>query len=254
MMEFSDLGAGQLIWLRIVLAVAAATLGAAVAASLKKVSHFVLCLLISFAAGALLAVSLFDILPEAFEALGAVKGFIGFGSGYLLFFLLTRFVYHVCPACAATHTEVEFKTITLAMIVAFSVHSFMDGLAIASGAVSGSSIGLLILFAVSYHKFPEGLALTSVAIHSGMSRRRAFFLSTGIECSTTVVGGLAGFLLPISQNPAWTGLVLGHVAGGFVFIVWHALLSEVVKHHPRDTIFSALLGGISILIVQYFFL
>ena len=253
-MNISDFSAGQLISLRIVIAVAAAALGAFVAVSLKKISHLGLCLLISFAAGALLAVSLFDILPETFEALGAVKGLISFGSGYLLFFLLTRFVFHVCPACSATHTEVQFKSITIAMIAALSVHSFMDGLAISSGVASGSSVGLLILLAVAYHKFPEGLALTSVAMSSGMSRRNAFLTSTLIESSTTILGGLAGFLLPISQGSPWSGYVLGHVAGGFVFIVLHALLSEVVKHHPRYTILSAFAGGFSILIVQYFFL
>ena len=253
-MDISDFSAGQLITLRIVFAVTAASLGALVAASLKKVSHFGLCLLISFAAGALLAVSLFDLLPETFEAVGFIRGFVSFGSGYFLFLLLTRFVFHVCPACAATHTEVQFKAITIAMVAALSVHSFMDGLAISGGVVSGSSIGLLILLAVVYHKFPEGLALASVAVSSGMSRRRAFFMSTLIESSTTVVGGLAGFLLPISRGSPWTGYVLGHVAGGFVFLVIHALLSEVVKHHPRYTILSAALGGLSILIVQYFFI
>ena len=247
----TDWGAGQLITLRIVLAVAAAALGGLLAASLKKVDHFALCLLISFAAGALLAVSLFDILPETFETVGVLKGFLSFGSGYLLFFLLTRFVFHVCPACSATHTEVKFKAITVSMVTALSIHSFMDGLAISSA--SGSSIGFLILLAVAYHKFPEGLALTSVAMGSGMSRFRAFFVSTFIESSTTILGGLAGFLLPVSHG-AWAGYVLGHAAGGFVFIVLHALLSEVVKHHPRYTILSAVAGGLSILAVQYFFL
>ena len=253
-MDMTDLSAGQLITLRIIFAVIAATLGALLAASLKKVSHLGLCLLISFAAGALLAVSLFEILPETFEAVGVMRGLISFASGYLFFFLLTRFVFHVCPACSATHTEVQFKAITISMIAALSIHSFMDGLAISSGAAAGSSAGFLILLAVAYHKFPEGLALTSVAMSSGMSRTRAFFLSILIESSTTVLGGLVGFLLPMSQGSPWVGYVLGHVAGGFVFIVLHALLSEVVKHHPRYTILSAVFGGLSILVVQFFFL
>ncbi len=92
--------------------------GSLIASGLKKVSHLGLCLLISFAAGALLAVSLFDILPETVEAVGIFNGLVSFASGYLLFFLITKFVFHVCPACAATHTEVKFKAITASMIVA----------------------------------------------------------------------------------------------------------------------------------------
>ncbi len=249
----TDLGSGQLITLRIVLAAAAAAFGALVAVSFKKINHLALCLLISFAAGALLAVSLFDILPETVEAVGLAKGLLSFASGYFLFFLITRFVSHVCPACSATHTEVEFKALTAALIVALSIHSFMDGLAI-SGSSAGSSVGLLILLAVAYHKIPEGLALTLIARESGMNRTRAFFVSVFLESSTTVLGGAAGFLLPAAHDSAWTGYVLGHAAGGFVFIVFHALLSEVVKHHPRHSLLSAALGAGSILAVQYFFL
>ena len=231
---------------------AAATLGALLATGFKKISHLGLCLLISFAAGALLAVSLFDILPETIENIGFLKGLLSFASGYLLFFLLTKFVFHVCPACSATHTEVNFKAITTSMVAALSVHSFMDGLAIAGG--SGSSIGLLILLAVVYHKIPEGMALSLVATGSGMSRPKAFFLTCLIEGSTTILGGLAGFWIPNLDGAAVTGYLLGHVGGGFVFIVLHALLSEVIKHHPRYTVVSAAVGALSILFVQYFFL
>ena len=243
-----------MIALRVGLAVAAASLGALVAVGAKKISHLGLCLLISFAAGALLAVSLFDILPESFEAIGVARGLISFGSGYLLFFLLTKFVFHICPACSATHTEVNFKAISVTMIAALSVHSFMDGLAIASGSSGGSSIGLLILLAVVYHKFPEGMALSLVGLGSGMGRSRAFLTSFLVESSTTVVGGLAGFFIPAFADSRYTGYILGHVGGGFVFLVLHALLSEVVKHHPRYTILAAIFGASSILIVQFFFL
>ena len=244
--------AGQLVALRLVVAVLSASIGALVAVSSKKISHLGLCLLISFAAGALLAVTLFDILPETMQMLGAWKGTLSFASGYLLFFLLTRFVFHVCPACSATHTEVEFRAITVAMVAALSVHSFMDGLAICSGAASGGSIGLLIVFAVAFHKFPEGMALSLVARSSGLSRPVSFFTSFAVEATTTLAGGAAGFLVRFSEHATWVGYVLGHVGGGFLFIVLHALLSEVVKHHPRYTILSAAFGAAAVGLAQVF--
>lgn len=244
--------AGQLVALRLVIAVSAAALGSLVAVVSKKVSHLGLCVLISFAAGALLAVTFLQLVPETFEMAGPVKGTLSFLSGYLLFFLLTRFVFHVCPACSATHTEVKFRAITTAMIAALSVHSFMDGLAIYSGALSGASTGVLILAAVAFHKFPEGMALSLVALSSGMSRKTAFMVGFAVEAITTVTGGAAGLVLKFSEHASWVGLVLGHVGGGFLFIVIHALLSEVVKHHPRYTILAALLGAVSIAAAQFF--
>ena len=83
-MDFSKLNAGDLITLRIVFAVAAATVGSLIAAAFKKISHLGLCLLISFAAGSLLAVALFDILPEALESVGVLKGLVSFASAWQL--------------------------------------------------------------------------------------------------------------------------------------------------------------------------
>ncbi len=129
------------------------------------------------------------------------------------------------------------------MVVALSVHSVMDGLAIFSGQHSGHGTALAILLAVAFHKFPEGIALTSVAMGSGMSRQKAFAICFLLEAATTMAGGMVGFLFPIQGHEEWVGYVMGFIAGGFVFLVLHALLSEVVKHHPRYTILAALSGG-----------
>ena len=236
----------HLIGLRLVLASLMAALGALVAVSFKKISHKTLCLLISFAAGALLAVALLDIWPQTVELVGAFRAAFSFLTGYFLFWGITQYVYHVCPACSATHTEINFKAITIAMIVALSIHSFMDGLAIYSGYISGSKMGIFILLAVVFHKFPEGLALTLAGIGSRMTRARAFLLSCGLETLTTLAGGVAGVIFLLPSSSRWIGYVLGHVGGGFIFLVTHALLSEVIKHDPRNTILAALAGAFSI--------
>ncbi len=239
----------QWIFLRLGIVSLMAAIGALSAISFKKVSHQKLCLLISFAAGALLAVALLDLWPETVEAIGAFKALLSFSTGYLLFWMITRYVFHVCPACSATHTEINFKGISKSMVVALSVHSFMDGLAIYSGFLNGPKAGVFVLLAVAFHKFPEGLALTLVNLGSGMSRLRAFWLTVGLETATTFAGGVAGFFLFSQGSVHWTGFVLGHVGGGFIFLVIHALLSEVIKHHPRNTILAALAGAISIGVV-----
>ncbi len=228
-----------------------AVLGSLVAVSFGHVSHRGLCNLISFAAGALLAVALFHIFPETFDLIGHKRGVASILSGYLLFFLVNKFVFHICPACAATHTEVNFKSITLAMMAALSVHSAMDGLAIYSGSVPAARNGLLILIAVAFHKLPEGMALSLVARSSGMSRTRAFWLAVSLETVTTLAGALAGIFFLSPTSLGWEGYVMGHIGGGFIFLVVHAILSEVFKHHPRATLISAGLGAGSIGLIGF---
>src|SRR5437588_13052713 len=81
-----------------------AVFGASLAVWMGR-SHKRLCALISLGAGSLLGVTLFAILPESFAALSWWALLLALGSGYLLFFLITKYIFHVCPACAASHFD-----------------------------------------------------------------------------------------------------------------------------------------------------
>ena len=68
-------------------------------------SHRRLCALISLGAGTLLGVTVFAIIPETLEMLRWWQFLLAFGSGYAVFFFISKFVFHVCPACAASHFD-----------------------------------------------------------------------------------------------------------------------------------------------------
>jgi zinc transporter ZupT len=214
----------------------------------KDISHSRLCALISLAAGALLSVVILDIIPETIELVGLLETAGAILLGYATFYLIGKYIYHICPACAATHKESMFR-VTILMVVALSLHSFMDGIAIAVGHETGASLGYIIFFAVAYHKFPEGLALASVAVSSGYSRKKAVGITMLVEASTTLTGGFIGALALAGSAPIWYGFVLGHVGGGFAYLIIHALLGEMIKHEKRSTSFFATLGFVSLSII-----
>ena len=76
------------------LALSSAMAGAVLALAVGA-SHRNLCALISLAAGTLLATTFMDIIPEAWGSTSALAVVIALGSGYLLFALMSRFVFHV---------------------------------------------------------------------------------------------------------------------------------------------------------------
>src|SRR5258706_15989415 len=88
----------------VLLAFALAVGGGAAGAVLGH-SHRRLCALISLGAGTLLGVTLFAILPESAAVLHWWGLLLALASGYAAFFLITKYVYHVCPACAASHFD-----------------------------------------------------------------------------------------------------------------------------------------------------
>src|SRR2546430_11964919 len=121
-------------FVQVVSAYAFAVAGGWISTSLQ-LAHKQLCALISFAAGTLLGVTIFAILPESFGACSWWTVLLALGTGYALFFFISKHVHHVCPACAASHFDTDatrhFSEIATALIVALSIHSATDGLALA---------------------------------------------------------------------------------------------------------------------------
>lgn len=233
---------------RAALAFALAVAGGALSAGLG-VSHARLCGLISLAAGTLTGVTLFSVLPESWEVLRWWELLLASGSGYLVFALVSKYVFHVCPACAASHfdqvTTHRFAEIAGALVIALAIHSTLDGVALAAGHEAhgdGDPAGLAMLLAVCVHKVPEGLALGALLLGAGVGRGRAVVWVAAVEATTPVGAALALWGLR-GAAPVWVMAVLAHAGGGFIFLAVHAVFGELV-HHAKRTVLGAFLAGV----------
>jgi len=232
---------------RSLLAFALAIAGGGVS-TVVGISHRRLCALISLAAGTLTGVTLCAILPETIHAMHWWEFVIAVGTGYGAFALITRYVFHVCPACAASHfdeaTTHRFSEIASALVIALAIHSTLDGVALAAGRhghESGGRLDLSLVLAVCVHKVPEGLALGALLLGAGFQRRRALGWVAAVE-ATTILGAVAGFFLLGHVHEFWLLAVLAHVGGGFLFLAIHAVFGELLKHDRRSVLISFGLG------------
>jgi zinc transporter ZupT len=157
-------------------------------------------------------------------------------SGYVLFSLISKYVFHVCPACAASHfdeaTTHRFAEIATAMVVALAVHSTLDGLAVVAGHEAGPDgrLGTALMLAVCVHKVPEGLALGALLLGAGYRRSAALRWVAAVEATTLLGGALGLWVLP-NITGLWLDAVLAHVGGGFIFLAIHAVFGELLKHN-----------------------
>jgi zinc transporter ZupT len=240
------------IFLRAAAAFAVAIVGGLLGALLAQ-NHKQLCALISLGAGTLLGVAVFAIGPECLEALAWWQLVIAAGSGYGLFALVSRYVFHVCPACAASHfdesTAHHFSQIAVAMMAALAIHCTVDGLALAAGheehAASGRSLDLSMTMAICVHKVPEGLALGALLLGAGFSRARMLGYVAAVE-STTLLGAAVGGLALHEVSNFWLALTIAHAGGGFIFLAAHAVLGEIVKHDKAAVLWYSGGGFIAI--------
>ncbi|HZM05544.1 MAG TPA: ZIP family metal transporter [Candidatus Saccharimonadales bacterium] len=233
------------------LAVGGGALGAFLGTSHKR-----LCALISVGAGTLLGVTLFGILPETMKTLKWWELLIALGSGYAVFSVISKYIFHVCPACAASHfdeaTTHRFSEIASAMMLALAIHCTVDGLAMAAGHQAEASAtptarvaNFSIILAVCVHKIPEGLALGALLRGAGLSPSGILQRVVTVE-ATTLLGGIIGLLFLPSVSNLWVSIALAHAGGGFIFLAAHAVLGEILKHH-KALVLACFGGGVALI-------
>lgn len=221
---------------------------------LIKLDHKKLCVLISLSAGALLGAAAFTLIPESSINLSVIEVAVSGVSGFLLFWVISKYYAHICPACSASHfdeqTTKKFSEIILTLFTALSFHSLLDGIAISTGHMHGHEEHNSIFLAITTHKFPEGLALASLMFGANYSKAKIISYLVLIEL-TTVLGGIIGFLLIGSDFPHyWMGILMAHIAGGFVFLAMHAVLGEMLKNHKALVTLSFIAGLVLIFLVR----
>ena len=210
-------------------------------------SHRRLCALISLGAGTLLGVAVFGITPECLESLHWWQFVLAAATGYAVFAIISKYVFHVCPACAASHCDEalthRFTEIAIPMMFALAIHCSADGLALTAGSESAanSSLGFSMTLAICVHKLPEGLALGALLLGAGFKRGKMLWLVAAVQ-STTILGGVLGWLVLRDVSDFWVALVLAHAGGGFFYLATHAVLGEILKHHKALVLGSFAIG------------
>ena len=91
------------------------------------------------------------------------------------------------------HFGVETHRLTrsagVSALLGLTLHTFFDGVAIASGFLVSGRLGILLFLAVLLHKLPEGVTIASVTLAGGGSRRGAIF-AAGVLGVATMLGVL----------------------------------------------------------------
>jgi len=245
---------GQITLWQVVAAYVFALAGGWISTSLH-LGHKPLCALISFAAGTLLGVTLFAILPESLAGVTWWAVALAAATGYGLFFVISKYVHHICPACAASHFDADatrhFSEIATALVVALAIHSTTDGLAlgIQQETSAGEATTWSLFSALCIHKVPEGLALGSLLIGAGLHRSAALGWVAAVE-ATTLLGGVIGIFFLANISTFWLGLIMAHVGGGFFYLAGHAVLGEMLKHGKKLVLISFSVGVALIAVIN----
>lgn len=188
-----------------------------------KISHF----LAAFAAGTLLGVAFFDLLPEAQELAegGNISVFLWALIGILTFFLLERFIHH-----HGQGKDMDAKKSVVPLIViGDTIHNFIDGVAIAATFLISIPFGIVTSLAVAAHEIPQEIGDFGLMLHKGVARKKVLLISF-YSSLAAMLGAILTYMAK-DQIEGLLPVVLGITSGFFIYIAATNLIPEI---HSRE--------------------
>ena len=178
------------------IAASANVIGAAAVVSHSRWSVRALDNMVALSAGFMVSVALLDLAPDAILTHGPQAALV-----ILIGYLLVHLTQHTLAPHFHFGEEVHqvTKVASFSALAGLMLHTFVDGVAIASGFGISEGLGLLVFFAILLHKLPEGLAISSLFLAAGESRGAALGASIALAVSS-LLGALLTEQLPLLQE------------------------------------------------------
>jgi ZIP family zinc transporter len=193
---------------------------------------------IALTGGVVVAVALFQVLPEAIEAVGdAHQVGLLVGGGFVFFFLAERaLVLHHRDDTEQIHAHGQVGALGAAGL---SVHSFIDGLGIGLAFGLSTETGVLVLFAVLAHDFADGLNTVGFVLRQSGDRRRAIRWLM-VDAAAPLLGAIVGTAISVSEETL--GQLLAVYAGFFLYMGATDLLPHAHEHPSAKRVVLTLVG------------
>lgn len=204
-----------------------------------------------FGAGALLAAAFTGVLPEAIEGSDLHSALYFTFGGFLLFFLLERFLgwFH-------RHDEHQHEDIRTAggksqqwlVVIGDALHNSIDGIAIGAAFLIDPAIGIGAALAVAAHEIPQEIGDFSILLGKGMKPRRVVLVNI-FSALATVVAALGTYAIgnAVDINPA---PLLALAAGFFIYIAASDIIPDIHEKPRREGDVQAMMLLIGVALIS----
>jgi ZIP family zinc transporter len=212
--------------------------------ALRAVTH--VGLIIAIGAGIRIGAAYFDLIPESVEHLGGSLDLatIFTALGFLAFYAIEKLTaLHVGHETATEleHGDSAHRHVGFIGSIGMSLHSFLDGVALAAGLAVGGGLGLVIAFVVVVHRFSDGIGIVSLLLAS-RTPRNEIYRWVGLVALAPVIGVIVGLMLPVPDEVL--GGMLAVFAGFFLYIGAAELLPEAHRSNRSRWVVAATMGGV----------
>lgn len=229
----------------------ATVIGAIIGFIFKNITHKFSDVVLSFAAGIMLAAAVFGLIEPSFvhgEAkfglgLGLLVTVAGIFVGALCLNLTDKLVPHLHRLAGAdieSHNNKELSKILL-FVLAIAIHNLPEGIAAGVGFGSDNTgEALVIAGGIALQNIPEGMIIIGPMLAAGISKKRTLICAIGTGL-VEVIGTLIGYFA-VSVASVILPFALAFAGGTMLYIISDEMIPETHHDGSRATTYSLLIG------------
>lgn len=231
----------------------ATIIGSLIGFIFKKISHKFSDIVLSFAAGVMLAAAVLGLILPSLEYGGKFALLItvaGIFAGALCLNLIDKLVPHLHKLVGQEteqHNNANVSKVLL-FVTAIAIHNLPEGIAAGVGFGSGdTSRALIIAGGIALQNIPEGMVIIGPMLAAGISPRKTFICAmiTGL---IEVVGTLIGYFA-VSIASAILPFALAFAGGTMLYVISDEMIPETHAHGSERGATYALLVGFCVMLV-----
>ncbi len=233
----------------------ATVIGAIIGFLFKKISHRFSDIVLSFAAGVMLAAAVLGLILPSLEyggKYGILITVLGIFAGALCLNLIDRLVPHLHKFIGTdteSHNNANLSRVLL-FVLAIAIHNLPEGIAAGVGFGSGDTAqALVIAGGIALQNIPEGMVIIGPMLAAGVTPKKTFVCAmiTGL---VEVVGTLIGFFA-VSISAAILPFALAFAGGTMLYVISDEMIPETHAHgSERGATYSLLVGFCVMLITD----
>ena len=243
----------------------ATVFGVAIGFLFKNISHKFSDIILSFAAGVMLAAAVLGLILPALDHAGSKAGItpvvIGIFVGAFVLNLIDKLTPHLHKlmgnesdmraSCGKKRSEKADKV--LLFVLAIAIHNLPEGIAAGVGFGTGNTSDAIMLAAgIALQNIPEGMVIVAPMLASGISPKRTF-LYASLTGLVEVIGTFIGYFA-VSVSTLILPFALAFAGGTMLYVISDEMIPETHAHGSERGATYALLFGFCLMLAFDFLL
>ncbi len=231
----------------------ATVLGSLIGFAFKKLSHKFSDIVLSFAAGVMLAAAVLGLILPSLDyggRYGLAITVLGIFAGAACLNLIDKLVPHLHKLVGTEdekHNNANLSRVLL-FVTAIAIHNLPEGIAAGVGFGSGdTSRALIIAGGIALQNIPEGMVIIGPMLSSGVTPKKTF-LCAALTGLIEVIGTLIGYFA-VSVSQAVLPFFLAFAGGTMLYVISDEMIPETHAHGSQRGATYALLVGFCVMLV-----